>query len=96
MVRSIKVAGSVNEGLSHVYAAPSDKPTPLVCFIHGGGWVNGDKSEVGSASIKALHEAGISVAAIDDRFVRDRRRTQRGIQSLASQRAAGHVLRSIS
>ncbi len=26
------------------FQAKSDKPTPLVFFIHGGGWRNGDKS----------------------------------------------------
>lgn len=51
------------------YAATSDKPTPLVCFIHGGGWVNGDKSGINSGLIKAMHDAGISVAAINYRFV---------------------------
>ena len=25
------------------YQAKSEKPTPLLFFIHGGGWLNGDK-----------------------------------------------------
>ncbi len=29
------------------YCADSDKPTPLVYHIHGGGWVTGDKAKVG-------------------------------------------------
>ena len=31
------------------YKAESDKPTPLLFFIHGGGWVAGDKTEPGRA-----------------------------------------------
>lgn len=50
------------------YKAPSDKPTPLVLYIHGGGWMNGSKSP---APVSAYLKAGISVAAIEYRFVRD-------------------------
>ena len=32
------------------WQAKSDKPTPLVVMIHGGGWVNGDKSGYGTAA----------------------------------------------
>src|SRR6185436_10360250 len=28
----------------HFWKAESDKPTPLVMFIHGGGWTGGDRS----------------------------------------------------
>src|SRR5262245_27995386 len=34
------------------WQAKSDRPTPLVVFIHGGGWVNGDKSTYGTDHIK--------------------------------------------
>ncbi len=50
------------------YQAESKDPTPLVVFIHGGGWVNGDKSGVGSANVDRLRKEGISVAAINYRF----------------------------
>ena len=50
------------------YKAESKEPTPLVVFIHGGGWVNGDKYGVSAALIKALRAEGISVAAINYRF----------------------------
>jgi acetyl esterase/lipase len=48
------------------YKAKSDKPTPLLFFIHGGGWVAGDKSGVGSM-IKLL-DAGISIVSINYRY----------------------------
>lgn len=51
------------------WKANSDKPTPLVVLIHGGGWVNGDKSGHGAGSIKPYLEAGISVAAINYRLI---------------------------
>ena len=50
------------------YQAKSDKPTPLVLFIHGGGWTNGDKYGVGN--VKQYLDVGISVAAINYRFVK--------------------------
>lgn len=51
------------------YQAKSDTPTPLVLFIHGGGWQAGDKAGVGN--VKPYMEAGISVAAINYRYVKN-------------------------
>jgi acetyl esterase/lipase len=48
------------------YRANSDQPTPLVFFIHGGGWVGGDKR--GVSDVPQFLEAGISVAAINYRY----------------------------
>ena len=52
------------------WQAKSDTPTPLVVLIHGGGWVNGDKSGYGTTAIKPFLDAGISVASINYRFIR--------------------------
>ncbi len=51
------------------WQAKSDKPTPVVLLIHGGGWVNGDKSSYGTSVIQPYLDAGISVAAINYRFI---------------------------
>ena len=52
------------------WKAPSDKPTPLVFVIHGGGWMGGSKERVQRfADVAALLKAGISVAAINYRYV---------------------------
>jgi acetyl esterase/lipase len=48
------------------YKAESDKPTPLLFFIHGGGWVNGDKANPGE--LEACIAAGISVVSINYRY----------------------------
>jgi acetyl esterase/lipase len=50
------------------YKADTTDPAPLVVYIHGGGWVNGDKWGIGASFIKALREKGISVAAINYRY----------------------------
>src|SRR5262245_16629731 len=50
------------------WQAKSEKPTPLVLYIHGGGWRGGDKSSIGAAAIKRYLDAGISVAAINYRY----------------------------
>jgi len=48
------------------YQAKSDKPTPVVFYIHGGGWVNGDKK----TNPQAFLDKGISVVAINYRFTK--------------------------
>lgn len=52
-----------------VWKAKSDKPTPLVVMIHGGGFVGGDKASWRSnALVKQLLDKGISCAAINYPF----------------------------
>jgi acetyl esterase/lipase len=51
------------------WKAKSDKPTPLVLYIHGGGWRGGDKSSLKAEVIEKCLDAGISVAAINYRYV---------------------------
>ena len=48
------------------YKVESAKPTPLLFFIHGGGWVAGDKSGVGE--LEVCLAAGISVVSINYRY----------------------------
>lgn len=48
------------------YKAASERPAPLLFFIHGGGWVNGDKANPGELS--ACLDAGISVVSINYRY----------------------------
>lgn len=48
------------------YRAESDRPTPVVLHIHGGGWVAGDKRNV--AALEKYLAAGISVVSINYRF----------------------------
>ncbi|PQO26676.1 alpha/beta hydrolase [Blastopirellula marina] len=49
------------------YPAKSDKPTPVVFYIHGGGWRGGDKK----TNPKAFNDKGISVVAINYRYVQN-------------------------
>ena len=51
-----------------LWKAKSDKPTPLVIFIHGGGFRAGDKSGYSSALLAGCLKAGISMAAINYRL----------------------------
>jgi acetyl esterase/lipase len=48
------------------YQAKSDKPTPVVFYIHGGGWQAGDKK----TNPQAFLDKGISVVAINYRYVK--------------------------
>jgi hypothetical protein len=49
------------------YQAKSTNPTPLVFYIHGGGWRGGDKRQV--SGLEAYLKAGISVVSIEYRFI---------------------------
>jgi acetyl esterase/lipase len=49
------------------WKAESSKPTPLVVYIHGGGWVNGTKNKV--SSVAEYLKAGISVVSVEYRFI---------------------------
>ncbi|MDB6128062.1 MAG: alpha/beta hydrolase fold protein [Verrucomicrobia bacterium] len=55
------------------WQAPSKEPTPLVLFIHGGSWLNGDKTELTrydyAGDVAKYLAAGISVVSINYRFV---------------------------
>ncbi len=50
------------------YQAKAERPTPLVVFIHGGGFRAGDKSSVSPQIASACLAKGVSVAAINYRF----------------------------
>ncbi|MBK8091226.1 MAG: alpha/beta hydrolase [Verrucomicrobiaceae bacterium] len=58
--------GSHERQVLDFYKAESSKPTPVLFFIHGGGWVNGDKARPGE--LEACIAAGISVVSINYRY----------------------------
>ncbi|TWU51773.1 alpha/beta hydrolase [Rubripirellula reticaptiva] len=63
--------GDHNRNVIDFWKAESDTPTPLVFVIHGGGWTGGSKEIVHRfVNVSSLLEAGISVAAINYRYVR--------------------------
>ena len=52
-----------------LWKAKSDRPTPLVVFIHGGGFVNGDKSQIrGRPAVRQCLDGSVSFASINYRF----------------------------
>lgn len=63
--------GPHNRNVLDFYQAKSGKPTPLVLYIHGGGFRGGSKKSVNQGTLKELLAAGISVAAIEYRLVPD-------------------------
>jgi len=60
--------GPFERNLVDLWLAPGEGPRPLAAYIHGGGWVGGDKSSIRRDDLEALLEAGISVAAINYRY----------------------------
>jgi acetyl esterase/lipase len=51
-----------------VYLAKSDKPTPAMVFIHGGGWRAGSKNRVPGWLLNAVREGWLSVVSAEYRF----------------------------
>ena len=52
------------------WRAPTQAPAPLLFFIHGGGWMGGDKERVArSYDVGQLLAAGVSVVSINYRYV---------------------------
>src|SRR6185295_1120126 len=51
-----------------LWKAKSDKPTPLVVFIHGGGFSAGSKEVLAAPLLDGCLKAGISVMAINYRL----------------------------
>ena len=72
-----KRADFVNEGYGDhdlntfdLWIAESNVPTPLVIYIHGGGFIGGDKSKYyDSADLVRFLDAGVSVATMNYRFM---------------------------
>ncbi len=62
------VYGPHTRNVMDLWLAPSEKPTPLLVNIHGGGFRGGDKSNISRDLIENMNKAGISVASINYRL----------------------------
>jgi len=60
--------GPHERNVMDVWKAKSDRPTPLVIHIHGGGFTMGDKTSVGMPLVRYCLDHGISVATINYRY----------------------------
>ena len=52
----------------HFWKAESGKPTPLLFYIHGGGWMGGNRTSV-AGLLPVMLKAGISVVSVEYRFI---------------------------
>lgn len=62
--------GSHPKQVLHFWKAESDKPAPLLFFVHGGGWQNGNRDSVGSLLPEMLKN-GVSVVSVEYRFIQE-------------------------
>ena len=53
------------------WKAESAKPTPLLFYIHGGGWQAGNRMAGMAGYVPAMNKAGISVVSIEYRFIEE-------------------------
>ncbi len=61
--------GSHPKQVLHFWKAKSERPAPLLFFIHGGGWVAGHRLSTLEGMLPEILKAGISVVSIEYRFV---------------------------
>lgn len=62
--------GSYQRQLLDFWQAPSSAPSPVIFFIHGGGWVGGDKSRIAyPKGIEQFLDRGISFVSINYRYL---------------------------
>jgi len=59
--------GPDSKNVLDFWAAAGEGPRPLLIYVHGGGWVTGDKSQKGPP-FQPFLDQGISVAAVNYRF----------------------------
>jgi len=65
--------GTHERNVLDIWLADSDRPTPLVVYIHGGGFRTGSKESLNAATLRELLDNKISVAALNYRFVAQER-----------------------
>ena len=58
-----------DQNVFDLWLAESEEPTPLVLFIHGGGFRGGTKDQLNARQLERYLKAGISVAAVEYRFI---------------------------
>lgn len=62
--------GPHHKNVIHFWKAESDKPTPVLLFIHGGGWMAGSRvSGLTGGLLQQMLDNGISVASVEYRFI---------------------------
>jgi hypothetical protein len=62
--------GPHDRNVLDLYLVKSDRPTPVVLWIHGGAWIVGDKKVIPPQLIDACKEAGITVASMNHRYAK--------------------------
>jgi hypothetical protein len=60
--------GPFERNVLDLYLVESNVPAPLYVYIHGGGFLAGDKTHLRPSLLTECQEAGISVAAINYRL----------------------------
>jgi acetyl esterase/lipase len=74
--------GPHKRNLFDIWLAKADRPTPLVIYIHGGGFTGGDKSKIyKSEDMPRFLNAGVSFATINYRYRTGEPRGVRGCLS---------------
>lgn len=61
--------GSHPKQVLHFWQAESDTPTPVLFYIHGGGWMNMHRMTGLPSLLNELLDAGISVVSVGYRFI---------------------------
>jgi acetyl esterase/lipase len=63
--------GSHPKQVMHFWKAETDKPAPVVFFIHGGGWQGGNRMSGLAGVLPQYLKNGISVVSVEYRFIQE-------------------------
>lgn len=96
-LRNVKYGPHASNVLDFWFAKNTNAPAPLVVFIHGGGFVAGDKMQANPAAVRAALDGGAAFMSINYRFRKDAaiqdilRDTARAVQFVRSEAARFHI-----
>lgn len=62
--------GTHERHMLDLWQAKSAQPTPLLIFIHGGGWAGGEKTDLPPKLLDSMLKEGISVASLNYRYTK--------------------------
>jgi acetyl esterase/lipase len=60
--------GPFERNVLDICQAKSDKPTPLILYIHGGVFTSGDKLKLNATLLDLCNKADITIAAMNYRY----------------------------
>ncbi len=87
--QTIRYSDAHERSVLDLWLPKSDKPTPIVVFFHGGGFVGGDKTRIGyREQFLGLNQEGIAFASVGYPLVKQSQVSEQGLRPVMDECAA--------